>query len=80
MKKQVHPGIAAAIVVVLLTLAGLFYYSKTATPEAHEADPLGPGGKLMREQAQKSQVPGRSTPDVLEAVKQQQKAQEAGKR
>ncbi|HLK55649.1 MAG TPA: hypothetical protein VKU00_03745 [Chthonomonadaceae bacterium] len=48
MKKQIHPGVAGAILGGALILVLFFYYKQTETPPPMPMSPLGPGVAAMR--------------------------------
>lgn len=49
MKKQIHPGVVAAVVVAALVFVFFVYYKKTEPPAPMPMNPLGPGAIYMRQ-------------------------------
>ncbi|HLK55648.1 MAG TPA: hypothetical protein VKU00_03740 [Chthonomonadaceae bacterium] len=48
MKKEIHPGILVAAVVVVIAIAGFIFYRASAAPEAQAMGPQGPGAAMLK--------------------------------
>ncbi len=47
MKKEIHPGVAVAAVVILLLIVGILFYKHLQNPKPQAMNPLGPGAAAL---------------------------------